>query len=216
MSSGGVAAVVVVSLVLAIAASSRVAAVERRGGTAGTTPPRPSPRFRLLLGGFASAGGGVAAVTVPAGVVPAAATAVCAGALAAVVDVRVRRLPNRLVLPSSGLVAGLLVLAEVRDPAGGSLTRAFVAYAVLVLVLTVVVLLRPSACGMGDVRFLGLVSLVPAYVDRLGTALPLLVTLLSAAAVSSWRVRKHPGARMPLGPLIWGAQLVSLAGTAVL
>jgi leader peptidase (prepilin peptidase) / N-methyltransferase len=76
-----------------------------------------------------------------------------------VIDIQVKRLPNRLVYPSVLIAAPYIVLA---DLAGGHLDAiraglGFLAYGVGLLI---VALIAPQGMGMGDVKLAGLIGLV--------------------------------------------------------
>ena len=80
---------------------------------------------------------------------------ICGGALsaAALVDLRERRIPNRIVLPATAACAVLAAIA------GSASLRAVVAPLLLTTALLVLALARPSALGMGDVKASLLITL---------------------------------------------------------
>lgn len=123
-------------------------------------------------------------------------------AAGAVIDLRERRIPNRIVLPAAALCA---VLA---GPA--SLRHSLVAL-VLVAVLLVLALVRPAALGMGDIKTALLIALalgdgaVPALVIGLGLA----------ATAGTWLVlrrgRRALTTALPLAPFLAVGATVALA-----
>lgn len=74
------------------------------------------------------------------------------GVLLALVDVRVRRLPDRLTLPMAGAAALLLVGAFSLPEAGGSWTTALLGGATLGGVYLLLFLVHPEGMGFGDVK----------------------------------------------------------------
>ena len=82
-----------------------------------------------------------------------------AGVLLAVIDLRHRLLPNRVVVPAAGATALLLVLAAAAGGAWEDLLRAGLGGIVLFGVFLVMALVSPSALGMGDVKLAGLLGL---------------------------------------------------------
>ncbi len=209
----------------AAAAGAAVAATPAVLSFAPTTAPgqvvlRPSPRARWrwavglpLCSALATA---VTAWRVPGTLRPAAVFLMLAMVLAAAVDARVGRLPNVVVLPSTVAVVALLGLAEYQEPASGSLRRSLVAYAVVLVTITVAALVRlppngVAPVGMGDSRFLALPVPVLAYrslepVLHLGLGCALLIVVVG----SWWWSARGPRGPMPLGPLICLSALVAL------
>ena len=121
--------------------------------------------------------------------------------LAAVVDVRVGRLPNAVVLPATGVALALLVVTDTVDPSAGSLASALGGYLALLGFLTAGALLLPRAIGMGDARYVALAALVLAYGDgRRVVAMLLLLAVLNLAQLGwLWRTG-DPYRPIPLGP----------------
>ena len=87
-----------------------------------------------------------------------------AGVLLAVIDLQHRLLPNRVVLPSIGIGAGLLLVAAVPGQDWAAFTRACTAAAVLFAVFLVLALISPSGLGFGDVKLAGLVGLYLGWI----------------------------------------------------
>lgn len=131
--------------------------------------------------------------------------------LTSIVDIRVGRLPNLLVLPSFAVVAGLLVLAWRDDPQSGSLVRSALQTVAVLVFFTAAALLVPGSFGMGDARLLALVTSVLAYRSARGVVAMVATLGVLICAVLVWRrFRGTPRRLVPLGPL------VSLATVAVL
>jgi len=128
-----------------------------------------------------------------------------------VIDIRVKRLPNRLVYPSVLIAAPYIVVA---DLAGGHLDaiRAGIGFLAYGVGLLIVALIAPKGMGMGDVKLAGLIGLVlgslglglvavAAGVGILLGGVGAIVALLSGAG------RK---AKVPYGPFMAGGALVAI------
>ena len=88
-----------------------------------------------------------------------------AGVLLAVIDLRHRLLPNRVVLPALGVGAVLLLGAATVNGDWDALLRALLGAAVLFAVYLVLALISPRSLGMGDVKLAALLGL---YLGWLG------------------------------------------------
>ena len=119
---------------------------------------------------------------------------ICGGALAAaaLVDVRERRIPNRIVLPAT---AGCAVLAAF---AGSRALSAVAAPLLLTTALLALALMRPGALGMGDVKASLLITLALGQTATaailLGLALAALtgVTLIARDGAAALRRARSP------------------------
>ena len=85
--------------------------------------------------------------------------------LLALIDLRHRLLPDRVVLPSIAVGAVLLGLAAALEGDWAALLRAAVAAVVLFVVFLVMALISPAGLGMGDVKLAALLGL---YLGWLG------------------------------------------------
>jgi leader peptidase (prepilin peptidase)/N-methyltransferase len=90
---------------------------------------------------------------------------VLVGLLLGVVDVREHRLPNRVLLPGTGLAVLLLTGAALASGRWGDLERGLLAGLACFALLLVMALISPSGLGMGDVKLVGLTGL---YLGWLG------------------------------------------------
>ena len=86
------------------------------------------------------------------------------GVLLAVIDLQHHLLPNRLVVPSIGIGAVLLVAAALAEQDRDALLRAVLGAAVLFVVFLVLALISPGGLGMGDVKLAGLVGLYLGWI----------------------------------------------------
>ena len=139
------------------------------------------------------------------------------GVLLAVVDLEHRLLPNRILLPATGVAAALLTLAAAATGAWPHLLGAAGGAAALFLVFLVLALIAPAGLGMGDVKLAGLLGL---YLGWLGAG------VLVVGAVAGFVVQavialgllaaRRVGLRgeIPFGPaMLVGAALAIGAGS---
>lgn len=142
---------------------------------------------------------------------------VAVGLLLAVIDLRERLLPNRILLPATAVTAGLLTVAAALDGAWPDLLRALLAGAASFAVLLVMALLAPTGLGMGDVKLAALLGLVLGWFGwslvlpgfLLGFVLQAVVGLVLLAVRRAGR-----GTELPFGPALLTGSLaaVLLAG----
>lgn len=140
-----------------------------------------------------------------------------AGLLLAVVDLRHRLLPNRVVVPS--VVVGLALLAVPAAVAGDgtALLRAGLGAVLLFAVFLVLALISPSGLGMGDVKLAALLGLYLGWLGwdalALGGAAGFLVQAVVVLPLLALR-RIGLRSELPFGPaMLAGAALVVLSGT---
>lgn len=81
------------------------------------------------------------------------------GVLLAVIDLRHHMLPNRVVVPSYGVSAALLLLPATVVGEWPALGRAVLGAVVLFAAFLVLALISPKSLGMGDVKLAGLLGL---------------------------------------------------------
>jgi len=135
------------------------------------------------------------------------------GTAASIADVRTRRIPSRLLVPSYPLAAALLVIASAAGSswwpfARGATAMSVVAGCYLVLALTFV-----GQFGMADVRVGGLFGL---YLGWLGWPTVLTGTFsawLLAALFAAWRCsarRADRVAPLPMGPFLVTGALIAM------
>jgi leader peptidase (prepilin peptidase)/N-methyltransferase len=182
-----------------------------------TTSPHwtatPALRSPFVLAGTAVLAGAVAATQASA---PAA---VLRGALVlmlvpcAVVDLRLRIIPNRIT--GYGSLAGL-ALGLALDP-GGEPKRLLWA-AIAGGFLLIAALAHPAGMGMGDVKLLGMMGLFLGPSVAVALMIALVGNLLAAAVLVARKgVRAARKSTLPFGPyLAAGGIIASLAGQPVL
>jgi leader peptidase (prepilin peptidase) / N-methyltransferase len=142
---------------------------------------------------------------------PAYLALAVSGALLAVVDLRHRLLPNRVVGPA--LVTGTLLLtgAAAVDGRWDDLARAALGAVVLFAVFLLLALISPSALGMGDVKLAGLLGLHLGWLGwdavLLGAAAGFVVqAVLSLVLLAARRIDLR--GELPFGPaMVVGAAL---------
>lgn len=190
------------------------------GGTlAATVIPRlladrdSSPRARLVSG-CATASGlsvGILAVRFDGIVLVAFTFLASVGVVLAAIDLVERRLPGRLVVPSYGVLGGLLTLEALRTERWGNLLTALAAGVVVTLAYLIVALASRGGLGSGDIKFGGLLGVAMGWqgwstvvtgtaVAWTGAALVLLVARYAG---------RCPG-EMPMGPFLLVGTLVAL------
>jgi leader peptidase (prepilin peptidase)/N-methyltransferase len=148
----------------------------------------------------------------PTAVLPAWLLLAAAGVWLAVVDLRTRRLPDRVVLPALGSGVVLLAGAALAGHDLPALGRAAAGAALAFAGFLVLALLAPAGLGMGDVKLAALLGLHlawlgwPALVD--GALAGFVVQAVLAAALLATR-RVALRGYVPFGPaLLAGAALV--------
>jgi leader peptidase (prepilin peptidase)/N-methyltransferase len=128
-----------------------------------------------------------------------------------VIDIRVKRLPNRLVYPSVLIAAPYIVIA---DLAGGHLDaiRAGFGFLAYGLGLLIVALVAPAGMGMGDVKLAGLIGLVLGSVGLglVAVAAVLGILLGGVGAIVALLAGAGRKSKVPYGPFMAGGALVAV------
>lgn len=157
----------------------------------------------------------------------------CVSVVLTVIDVRERRLPNRIVVPSSiGIIvllsAAIGVAALAGDPAWelagrgrASLTTTLGGAVVLGVAYLVLAMLSRGALGGGDVKLAPLIGGVLGYFGGWGT---IIVGTLAAFALAGMlavgllalRHRRHQAPTIPFGPCMFAGAWLALVLEAVL
>ncbi len=137
--------------------------------------------------------------------------------LLGVIDLRLKLLPNRVLLPATLVTAALLVAAAALDDAWPDLLRAVLAGAAAFSVLLVMALLAPAGLGMGDVKLAALLGLVLGWFGwsavLLGFLLGFVIQAVLGLALLATR-RAGRSTELPFGPALLTGTLavVLLAG----
>jgi leader peptidase (prepilin peptidase)/N-methyltransferase len=135
-----------------------------------------------------------------------------AAVLLTVIDLQHKLLPNRIVLPSIGIGAGLLAVAALGTGEWTALLRGVIAAAVLYVVFVVLVLISPGSIGMGDAKLAALLGLYLGWLGwelvLLGIAAGFVVQAVLAVLLLATR-RVGLKGELPFGPaMLLGAALV--------
>jgi leader peptidase (prepilin peptidase)/N-methyltransferase len=179
---------------------------ERRFGP----PAVPTPVGELVTGLLCAY---VALCLGPAWDLPAFLVLVGAGVLLALVDLRHRLLPNRVLLWSGAAAAVLLTLAAAVEGEWSRLGRAALGAVVLFAVFLVLALLSPGQLAMGDVK---LAALLGGYLGWLGWDAVLLGGaagfVLQALLALGMLAARRVGLRgeLPFGPAMIAGALVAV------
>jgi leader peptidase (prepilin peptidase)/N-methyltransferase len=130
---------------------------------AGVSPPelhdRRKPVARVLGIGTAALFALTAVRFGPTWELPAFLVLAAAAVLLAVIDLRHRLLPNRVIVPATGIGAVLLAGAALAEQDWAPLLRSVLGGGVLFAVFLVLALISPSGLGMGDVKLAALLGL---------------------------------------------------------
>jgi leader peptidase (prepilin peptidase)/N-methyltransferase len=133
------------------------------------------------------------------------------GVQLSIIDLRLKVLPNAIVLPSIVVGVALLTLTAVFENAGPELLRGLLAAAALFALYFVLALISPNGLGMGDVKLAALVGLYLGFLGWtevfVGTfAAFVLAALVGLVVMASGRGNRTTA--IPFGPMM-------LAGVAV-
>jgi leader peptidase (prepilin peptidase)/N-methyltransferase len=134
-----------------------------------------------------------------------------------VIDVRHRRIPNRLVYPAVVIAAAVIIVG---DLAGGGLNAldagiGLIAYG---LGLMVIALISPKGMGMGDVKLAGLIGLVLGSIglDLVAVAAGMGILLGGVGAIVALLAGEGRKSAIPFGPyLAAGAVIAVFVGSQI-
>ncbi len=150
---------------------------------------------------------------------PAFLVLAAGGMLLAVVDLQHRLLPNRVVVPSIGIGAVLLLLAALPERSWEALLRALLSAVVLFVVFLVLALVSPRGLGMGDVKLAGLIGLHLGWIGWgtvvVGAAAGFVLQALLALALLAGR-RIGLRGELPFGPAMLLGAAVAIGWSDVL
>ncbi|OZM76589.1 prepilin peptidase [Pseudonocardia sp. MH-G8] len=173
------------------------------------------PRRRLVIGCCAAAATGLSvgllAMRFDGIELVAFGFLACVGVVLAAIDLVEHRLPGSLVVPSYGVLGGLLALEAVNTERWGNLVTALAAAILVALAYLLVALASSGGLGSGDVKFGGLLSMAMGWQGWSAVVTGTAVAWLGAAVVllALRCVGRRPGA-MPMGPLLLVGALVAL------
>ena len=128
-----------------------------------------------------------------------------------VIDVRHRRIPNRLVYPAFVIAAAVIIVG---DLAGGGLDALDAAIGLVAygLGLLVIALISPKGMGMGDVKLAGLVGLVLGSIglDLVGVAAGMGILLGGAGAIVALLSGAGRKSAIPFGPFLASGAVIAV------
>jgi len=146
---------------------------------------------------------------------PAVLYVATVGVLVGYVDLRVRLLPNAVVLPSYGVVIALLTVAAAWSDAWGSLLRALVGGIALWGFLAFLGVLAPSGMGFGDVKLGGVLGLTLGWFGLGHVVVGILVAFVLGGLVSLGMILTRRATRttaIPFGPFLVLGFVVAVLG----
>jgi Type II secretory pathway, prepilin signal peptidase PulO and related peptidases len=135
------------------------------------------------------------------------------GVALALIDLDVRRLPDRLVLPSYPVLALLFVAAAWSGGAWSALLRAALGAAALFAFYFTVAFIHPAGMGFGDVKLSGLVGGVLAWLSWPTLAIGafagfLLGAIVGVALIAAGRAGRKTA--VPFGPFMVAGALLAV------
>jgi leader peptidase (prepilin peptidase)/N-methyltransferase len=179
-------------------------------------------RYPLVEAGTAVLFGLTAWFTGPSWTLPALLYLAAIGVALTLIDLDVNRLPDAIVLPSYGVAAALLLLADLAPDGafdGGAALRALVGAAAMFAFYFLLMVIRPGGMGFGDVKLAGVLGLYLGWfgwgalvVGSFGAFL--LGGVFSIGLLLGRRAGRK--SRVPFGPwMIAGAFLGIVAGEQI-
>ncbi|GAA3024516.1 prepilin peptidase [Microbacterium dextranolyticum] len=134
-----------------------------------------------------------------------------------VIDVRIHRLPNAIVLPAYPVLALAFAAACLAGAPWGGLVRAALAGAVLFAFFAALRLVRPGAMGGGDVKLAGVVGAALGWIGWTAVVVGTLAAFVAGGLVGAVLIgtRRATGATaIPFGPFLlfglWAGAALSL------
>jgi leader peptidase (prepilin peptidase)/N-methyltransferase len=137
---------------------------------------------------------------------------VAAGVALAVIDVDVRRLPDRIVLPSYAIVAVLLTVSALGEDDWWALARAALGAAALFAFYFAIVLVSPAGMGFGDVKLAGVLGALMGYLSWAALIAATFGAFLLGAITGVALIAAGRGGRktaIPFGPFMIAAALIT-------
>lgn len=156
------------------------------------------------------------AVTARFGLTPALPAYLYLAAVAvalAMIDLDVKRLPDRIVLPSYVVAAGLLLIAAVCTGSWADAGRAVVGMAAMFGLYYAIAFVRPDGMGFGDVKTAGLLGLYLGWVSWAALAVGFLAGFLFGSVFGVVLLLGRRGDRataIPYGPHLLAGAFVAL------
>jgi leader peptidase (prepilin peptidase) / N-methyltransferase len=149
--------------------------------------------------------------------IPALLAFTALGVALAAIDLAVRRLPNRLVLPAYPVIAVLLAGAGAVEQDWASVLRAGLGGLALFLFFFVLATIHPEGMGFGDVKLAGVIGLVLGYLSWSALLVGAFAAFFLGAVVGIIAIAVGRAGRktaLPFGPFMVGGALLALWITA--
>jgi leader peptidase (prepilin peptidase) / N-methyltransferase len=135
------------------------------------------------------------------------------GVALALIDIDVRRLPDRIVLPSYAVVGLLLTVAAHGQHQWWPLARAAIGAAALFAFFFAIVVAYPGGMGFGDVKLAGLLGALMGYLSWSALIVAGFGAFLLGAIVGVTLIVTSRGGRktaIPFGPFMIAAALITV------
>jgi leader peptidase (prepilin peptidase)/N-methyltransferase len=136
-----------------------------------------------------------------------------AGVGLAMIDVDVKRLPDKIVLPSYAVVAVLLTFAALGEEDWWALARAAIGAAAMFAFYFAIVYAYPAGMGFGDVKLAGVLGALMGYLSWSALVVATFGAFLLGAIVGVALIVTRRGGRktaIPFGPFMIAAALITL------
>jgi leader peptidase (prepilin peptidase)/N-methyltransferase len=136
-----------------------------------------------------------------------------AGVALAMIDIDVKRLPDKIVLPSYAIVAVLLAVAAIGGHDWWPLARAAVGAAALFAFYFAIVFAFPAGMGFGDVKLAGVLGALMGYLSWSALVVATFGAFLLGAIVGVALILTSRGGRktaIPFGPFMIAVALITV------
>ena len=136
-----------------------------------------------------------------------------AGIALAMIDIDVKRLPDKIVLPSYAIVAMLLTIATFGADGWWPLARAAIGAAALFAFYFAIVVAIPAGMGFGDVKLAGVLGALMGYLSWSALVVATFGAFLLGAIVGVALIVANRGGRktaIPFGPFMIAAALITV------
>ena len=136
-----------------------------------------------------------------------------AGIALAIIDIDVKKLPNKIVLPSYAVVSVLLTIAAFGEQDWWPLARAAIGAAALFAFYFTIVVAYPAGMGFGDVKLAGMLGALMGYLSWSALIVATFGAFLLGAIIGVALIVTHHGGRktaIPFGPFMIAAALITV------
>jgi leader peptidase (prepilin peptidase)/N-methyltransferase len=136
-----------------------------------------------------------------------------AGIALAMIDIDVKRLPDKIVLPSYAVVAMLLIVASIGGHDWWPLARAAIGAAALFAFYFAIAFAYPAGMGLGDVKLAGVLGALMGYLSWSAPIVATFGAFLLGAVVGIVLMVTNRGGRktaIPFGPFMIAFALITV------